>query len=341
MHHNRDIDAVIAAVLSGQASAEDERILQDWLAENPQNREIFEALAQSTPPEKYLIPSTSADRVYAETQRKLQQKNVNKSQTERWSRLRRYAIAAANAGKFIGFYWLIAAQFAEQNQPTSPALSLVTKKSPIGQKMQIALPDGSLVWLNAGSQIQFYPEFTAESRVVHLQGEAFFSVEWDSLRQFVVLTEQLETTALGTSFNVRAYSDETVTEVALTTGKVAVVVRDSTVAHNSLTLSPGELATSRTDNQSFTKSTFTAGQKTGWKDGIIHFDQADFSQVIRTLERWYGVQIQYNRPPKQHWRFSGEFENDYLSNVLAVIGYTEAFTYRIEQKTVYLNFAEP
>lgn len=341
MPQHRDIDTVIAAVLSGQASAEDERILQNWLAESPQNRALFEALTQGTPPEKYLIPSTSADRVYAETQRKLQQKNADKNQTQRWSRRRRYAIAAVVAGIFIGFYWIIAEQFAEQNQPTSAALSLVTKESPIGQKMQIALPDGSLVWLNAGSQIQFYPEFTTESRVVHLQGEAFFSIERDSLRPFIVLTEQLKTTALGTSFNVRAYPDETFTEVALTTGQVAVVARDSIAAPDSLTLSLGELATSRTDDQSLTKSTFTTAQKTGWKDGIIHFDQAEFSQVIRTLERWYGVQIQYNRLPKQDWRFSGEFENDYLSNVLAVIGYTEAFTYRINQKTVYLNFAEP
>ncbi len=171
---------------------------------------------------------------------------------------------------------------------------LIQKSNPKGQKLTFFLSDGSKVKLNSESSISFLQTFDSTKRVVTLLGEAFFEVTPDSKRPFIVQTGEVETIVLGTSFNVEAYPTDEKVKVAVKTGKVSVntpTQNSSTVARETIVLSPLEMATySKKTNKSMV-SGYDPLTVFGWGDGTLHFENASMSEFVSKLERWYGVDI--------------------------------------------------
>jgi transmembrane sensor len=171
-----------------------------------------------------------------------------------------------------------------------PIQQMQASTSP-GKLQQVRLPDGSEVWLNASSRIGF-PEKFGDTREVNLQGEAFFKVTKDPKKPFIIRTGNVHTTVLGTAFNVKAYKGDELIEVTVSNGKVAVSSFD-TVFRQSL----GKVALVRDQRVQFNTKTqqllpisSASGQiASSWKEGRLVFRAAPFHQVVRTLERWYGV----------------------------------------------------
>lgn len=150
------------------------------------------------------------------------------SSTLRTAFTRRTLWAAAAAITLLLCAWWLLQPESEKDQPWAVAYN--TEAAP----MKIALPDGSRVWLNTGSELS-YPE-TFEPRQTRLSGEAFFEVARDPLHPFTVTSGEVETRVLGTSFNIKAYADQPV-EVAVRSGRVAV-----SAAQQSIELEPSEVA---------------------------------------------------------------------------------------------------
>jgi ferric-dicitrate binding protein FerR (iron transport regulator) len=211
-----------------------------------------------------------------------------------------------------------------------------TKITEPGQKLSFHLNDGSRVILNAGSKL-IYPEtFNEQERIVHLEGEAFFEVSKDSLRPFRVITGSVVTTALGTSFNINSFSINKEIEVALVTGKVMVTEdKNSTEA---VFLMPGEMATYHKGDDSLSKSIYNFKEEISWKDGVLYFKDAGYSEIVRKLELWYGVDIVENRIPEKTWNFTGTFEDENLVNILNSLQFGHGFKYEIIGKKVELKF---
>lgn len=127
-------------------------------------------------------------------------------------------------------------------------------------------------------------------RLVQLEGEAFFEVATDSLKPFIVMAGEVQTTVLGTSFNVQAFSKNDKIKVALIEGKVKVAIRTNSVDNQQATiLSPGELFTFDKNNQSTTTSQYQQNAPYAWKDGIIYFNDARVQEVVNVLENWDGI----------------------------------------------------
>ncbi|EPR67660.1 FecR family protein [Cyclobacterium qasimii] len=210
----------------------------------------------------------------------------------------------------------------------------ITKSNPKGQKSKIHLPDGSTVILNAESDIRFSIDFGKSDRDVFLKGESFFEVAKDSLLPFRVFSGDLVTTALGTSFNINSF-DKNKVNVQLATGQVKVFKEK--LESESLVLQPGEEVIME-GHGPMIKRNFDRQIAFLWKDGILKFTDVSFSEFKVTLERWYGVEIEFKGTPSSTILISGEYKDKYLSSVLESLGYAYGFEYEIEQKKVTIKF---
>jgi len=163
--------------------------------------------------------------------------------------------------------------------------------TPRGGTYQITLSDGTKVWLNAASTLRYPVRFVAAERVVELDGEGYFEVSSPpdgTAWPFRVKTTQQTVEVLGTQFNVTAYSDEAETRTTLVEGAVRVI---NLKANEASRLRPGEqsiLHASQTEIRKVNPQTVIA-----WKNGLFHFDDTPFSQMIKQIDRWYDIEVQY------------------------------------------------
>ncbi|MCK5470978.1 MAG: FecR domain-containing protein, partial [Cyclobacteriaceae bacterium] len=210
------------------------------------------------------------------------------------------------------------------------------KSLPCGQKLKIFLPDGSTAWLNAESTITYPERFDTEKRVVTLNGEAFFDVTKDPSKPFIVQTENIDVTVLGTTFNVRNYHNERKTDVALESGEV--LVETSGLKEGKYILSPGEGISMNKKSGEIGLYEVDPKSAYQWKDGVIYFNKANFDEVINKLSRWYGVEFIIDNYNGEEWEYSAEFKNDYLNNILQSMSFTKGFKYELDQNKVTIKF---
>jgi transmembrane sensor len=213
-------------------------------------------------------------------------------------------------------------------------LPMIHKSTAPGEKLQFTLPDGTRVWLNAVSELEFPVKFGSGDRLVKLSGEAFFDVERDPDRPFKVVAEGTVTTALGTSFNINTKTSGGV-NISLFTGKVKV---EAPWVAEGVFLEPGRELQYHRKEERVTVSGFDLKQVKGWKEGRLIFSEASLPEAVRMLEEWYGVTISLHREGEVEWRYSGEYQNQPLDNVLNSMAYIQKFKYTIAGNKVEFNF---
>lgn len=190
-----------------------------------------------------------------------------------------------------------------------------TITTPNGKQFQVVLPDGTRVWLNAGSMLQFPVAFTGSERVVELTGEAYFEVAQQASRPFKLkVRKQLEVAVLGTGFNVSAYTNEQNIATTLIEGAVRVSLTHEET--RPVILKPGQQV--RWENHQLTINPDAHIESTiAWKNGLFNFEGMGLREMMRQLERWYNLEVVYegNVPDV---RFFGEMSRSLkLSDVLA------------------------
>ncbi|MET7000866.1 FecR family protein [Chitinophaga defluvii] len=208
-----------------------------------------------------------------------------------------------------------------------------------GGTERIALADGSTIMLNASSKLRYPVTFSPQQRDIYLdEGEAFFTVAKDPQRQFTVHTAEIATTALGTSFNIRAYAHENKITVALLTGKVKIDKdqhQDKTA--KPLILLPSEQVSYDRISSHLVKTTFSKQEDIiGWKQGLLVFKDASYNEVITEIENRYGVTI-VNQSDKTEWKYNGFFKDESLQDVIETICISKSLSYTIKNDTIYLE----
>ncbi|MDN5204332.1 FecR family protein [Fulvivirgaceae bacterium BMA10] len=213
----------------------------------------------------------------------------------------------------------------------------IEKVVPYGQKLTTTLSDGSIIKLNAGSRIRFPKQFSTSLREIFLEGEAFFNVERDTSRKFIIHTEKMLTTVLGTSFNIKAYPEDSVAEVAVATGKVLVQSedRDGNIK-KSVTLNANEMTSHNKTDPSLLKTVEFNESEFSWRDDILYFDKTPVPELIVMLERWYGKNIRLENDTFKNKTYSGVFENETLKNVLEGIKFEADINYKIKGNDVLI-----
>lgn len=253
--------------------------------------------------------------------------------------LRTWHLAAASV--LIFGCALAAFHLARRGESVSPRIALVTyaEKSTLpGVRERFQLPDGSVVHLNSNSKLRYPRSFDGlNTRDVTLEGEAFFEVTKDATKPFTVHSQNVNTTALGTSFTVRAYTGKPVA-VALNTGKVSVTSHTDSLQTDRVLLLPGQGAILPEGSQHLSTFQFDSKEYLAWKDGILYFNNASEQEVIAKLENWYGVEIKKKNKSVKKWEYKGEFHQKNLHEVLMSISFAMDFDYQIDGDTVTIHY---
>ena len=207
---------------------------------------------------------------------------------------------------------------------------------PYGKSSVVALADGTLINLNAGSSLRYPNGFKAEgNREVFLTGEAYFQVSHDAKRPFLVHTDDLEIEVLGTHFNVQAYADEKNSNTLLVNG--VVQVKQTANPEDAVVLKPGMQASYTQGSKSLEIASVNTAPYIAWVKGQLYFDQADFPQIARILERKFDVQIQVNNTALKKEKFTAKFKAESLEQILKSFNESYPFNYDIKQNTVVIN----
>ncbi len=210
----------------------------------------------------------------------------------------------------------------------------------LGTKKEITLPDQSTVVLNSGSILRIPYDYTKEKRKVILLGEGYFQVQRDTLHPFVIHSGKLQTTVLGTSFNIKAYPEDKNIQVAVTSGRVKIDELANTDSAISLTK-----GITRNQILLYTKKKGLAAITYGdaelassWKSNLLYFDNASISEIARTLERWYNIKVKVvgsNCDP--HKRYTLHFNNEPLNKVLNGLSLLTNTSCSVKDKEVVIS----
>lgn len=225
-----------------------------------------------------------------------------------------------------------------------------------GVRKQFELPDGTNVWLNSDSRLWYDSKMkTNGKRVVELQGEAYFDVAKDSKRPFAISTDRISIRVLGTSFNVKAYPNDSITETSLITGSIELSVNDrpdekivmkpnEKVAitnylpsaergqgdgiKNALTLTIGNLSKVQVADEEYI-------QETSWIDDKLVFRNETLEELIPKIERWYNVDIHVENSGVLGYRYTSTItEEDDIHQLLKALQFIHPFHYKIERHDV-------
>lgn len=197
--------------------------------------------------------------------------------------------------------------------------SVVTTKS--GQMAQVKLPDGTHVFLNANSCLEYPDRFSDEKREVRIDGEAYFEVARNEKKPFVVNTLRSKVRVLGTKFYVEDYAGSDISRTSLIEGSVEVAMGNKTVR-----LTPNQTVT--LDNGKMVVSAIEDFETYRWREGLICLKNKEFTDVMKIFEKYYGVQIILSPNKKFKSLISGKFRlSDGVEHALRVLQQNMAFTY--------------
>lgn len=220
----------------------------------------------------------------------------------------------------------------QQDSPTGKFtthdLQLTTPK---GGTYQVTLPDGTRVWLNAGSTLRYPSRFSKTERVVEFEGEGYFSVARMENKPFRVISNGQQLEVLGTEFNLLAYGDEQLIKTTLVKGSVRVT---TTAAGGpaSFVLAPGEQS-SVADHGKLTKTPANLEKELAWKAGLFYFEKTSLDELLRQVSRWYDVTVRYEgKVPEES--FSGFMSRDVTLATLLDYLSESAIAFKLENKTL-------
>ena len=226
-----------------------------------------------------------------------------------------------------------------------------------GSKSKVTLPDGTMVWLNSGSNFTYDNNHFGETgREVTLSGEAFFQVAKDPGHPFVIHAGKIDIKVLGTSFDVKSYPEDATTTATLIQGSIEVSFADQ--PQKTVRLAPSEKLIVFNDdeqvlqNLSSLKPTGRQGYRiapvtvvpsdstvveTSWVENKLAFRGESFEQLAVQMERWYNVNINFSGSAVKQYRFTGLFTTESLDQALKALQITAPFRYRIEKNEVYIS----
>lgn len=327
-----------------QGDVESKLFWEKWLEENPSKKqevekakEILQAIHidEKEPNDKRILALWS--RIDHEIAASEKTRYIHKPVKKRpltfagWA-----AIFLAIAMTGIGLYAVTEFHTAKEKQ-ASHKTRMIERSNPAGRTSNISLPDGTRIKLNSSSTIVFPEEFPSDIRQVSLVGEAFFDVAEAPSRPFIINTGRFTTTVLGTSFNISAYPSSGEVKVAVLSGKVFVENREGTEGKSSLAITREEMAVFNKASGQLDKRAYDYLKEIAWKDNIIHFEDADFEEIIEKLTQWYGVTFVMHKEITSEKDYTVTYENKSLETVLQGLSFVYDFEFTIDNKVVTIK----
>ena len=365
---------LVSKKVTGEACAEELKLLQEMIAGNPGWKTIMENLQElwnSQPvthttrrdqknEDAYLIhinrlkekfPDFKSDNTLAAMDEAMYAVHPKKSFYKRWGI---YAGMAAVIAAVIFLYpFMNAAKPGKKTVSLKPVNEIAINK---GSRTKIQLPDGSQVWVNSGSKLTYEGRFEGNTREVHLDGEAYFDIVKDAAHPFIVHTEGIDIKVLGTVFNVKAYNADRTIEATLIHGSIEVLNHNQPGAPN-IILKPHEKlvynkyqpadvkekqAIVNTADKPFSISIAALRKnvadsnivETAWVYNKLIFEEERFEDLALKMERWYNVKINIETEKLKNYKMSGSFVNETAEEAIRILQFLVPFKYLIKNNEI-------
>lgn len=289
------------------------------------------------------------DNAYIKNRWKSLQKRTNLATQEKSGHLKYYIIAATSLAASL---LIILFLFGDRGKTThSNDVEVATKT---GSKSSMKLPDGSTVWLNAGSKISYAGNFGESSRDVWLSGEAYFDVVHDADHPFIVHADNFDVKVLGTVFNIKSYEGDIESEATLIQGKIELVLKNDD--SRKILLKPNEKFIFKATEESKIKAPdslesekpvflVTGLQKpfkdsltveTQWVQNCLAFRDTKLKDVALMISRWYGISVEISDEKLSEKSFSGIFKDESPDQVMQALKIAGGFHYSINKNKILI-----
>lgn len=364
------IAEIIARRELGDISVEDREFLHEWLGESEENVKLYQKLLQN-PGTVKAPPEFDLDKFVNRTMQKIHRRKIRILVTRivsvaavlligvfgillmgEDSVVENQVDAVIVAGKTKALLSLPDGQQVELRDEEGQETAWVKYaekcesdrdsmiKHPVDVKIEVArggeykvrLDDGSVVWLNSESSLIYPKQFVGGKRIVKLSGEAYFEVERDEKKPFVVSVEGMEIKVLGTSFNVAAYKDEETVTTTLVSGSVEVITQ-----HGMVQLTPGKQATVQEGNPNITITEVDLDLYSSWIKGVFKFDKMPLTAICTQLSRWYDVDFVFEGDAGNEKFTGGTWKYVPLEDFLSKIEMVTDVSFHFEGKTIVVR----
>lgn len=354
-----DNDELIIKVLNATASSEEVERLRRWISLDPENKKIFDQLRNIWMATKHHHTENNYDADKAWTHlvsdfELLTNIDKDNNKEKRHSIISFWHFAAVVLIAFgLG---LVTMLMVGRNTIIKSQAIYTQHIVPYGSKSQVILPDGTKIWLNAGSSLKYSQDFNHHTREVILDGEGFFDVKTNKQLSFWVKTYGIDIKVVGTAFNVKAYRDEKNIETTVERGQIKIYGSDrKELNEKELVLKKRQQAIFViADANSFNPKVIEPNVKTeisevkivnnvptelytSWKEKRWIIEREELGSLAAKIERRYDVSITFSSETLKHYKFSGIIEDESLVQVMKIISMSAPITYNLNKKKLILN----
>lgn len=209
-------------------------------------------------------------------------------------------------------------------------------RTPLGGEYSLTLADGTKVWLNAMSELRYPVAFGEGVREVELKGEAYFEVEKNEGKPFIVKTDEFNVRVLETSFNISAYLDSPLAHTTLCSGHVRI--NDRMNPGKEVDILPGEQLLFHRDNREMSVREVDTDVFVSWREGFFQFDNNTVEEVFTILQRWYNIQVFYANVEVRQELFTGKLPRfDNLQIIIDLIERVSDLKIEVRGKMIYID----
>ncbi len=361
------MDELILRILNGLSSEDERKQFTEWLNSGEENREEFRKAEAAWNAIEIVANRNKYDpeKGYQKFMAKIGDSHIKALSLKELLKIPVFRIAVAamviiTLGLSVFFYSINTAHRPRQ-------IAFFECTTPQGSHTRLALTDGTVVYLNAGSKLTYPDRFEDDTREVTLDGEGYFNVAKDAKHPFIVKTSHLNIRVLGTVFNVKSYPDEGTIETTLISGSV-IIEGNKKQGHltETIELSPHEKATyikkagkimlSDNEKKQLADKSVLDGSVSGirqekviitskvntdaviaWKNNSLLFDNESFESIALKLERRYGVTILFNDEKVKNYRYSGRFDEISIEKALEALNFASPFNYSITNDSIIIG----
>lgn len=330
---------LVSRKLANEASKEDIVALESFIRNNPDYKAKYEAMfsywqqnVQRNTIDVNAALQKTLDTLDEELPKRKPAGNKRQFFTFPWFKVAAVFLVIAIAGIFL--YQTPALMNAD--------VALLEKRNEKGTRSEILLSDGSTIWLNADSELQYPELFGSDIRKIYLSGEAYFDIAKDPDRPFVIQLDDNQIQVLGTSFNVKAYKEDDMVETTVVSGEVTFIRTGSLASKDkkdTLLLTPNFKGMYSKHTGSITKTEADTRLDTAWKDGKLIFKSTAFSVVGKALERTFGKKVVFANELIKHCRLTGTFffQENSLEEIMILITKADDYAYEITDEQLIIS----
>lgn len=299
------IEFLLERYLHGETSAGENELVERWLEQNGNNDNAWKQLNQND-------KSVWLSGIFNDIHKDMHAAQVKTVVLPRARHSWKMAVAAAAAAIILFTAYLEWSVF----NPLLPQNRMTALTVPANQKKQIILADGSKIWVNEGSELKYPKKFDGQTREVYLKGEAYFDIQHDATKPFIIHTGKLITTVLGTAFNIREDQTLHTIVVTVTRGKVGVTNGKQQLG----IIRPNQQISFNSIQETSVQTRVNAQSVIAWQEKDMHFDDLTFAEAALQLQKRFHVKINFSNDHLKNCRFSGTaLTGDQLDKILKVI----------------------